>query len=344
MSREADTPRTEARDGENPALELDVALERYSGKTILITGGRGYIGAALTQRLAAVDCELVLWDHAELDVWQPAQVTGQVRYIQGDVMNTELWSQAAAGVDFIFHLASLEHRQGSELNAERDLAVNATATLLLLEACRQNDVEPRIVFASSANLYGAASTLPVNEETPDDPLTFFATHKLASENYLRMYKGRGGAVSLRLANVYGPTPRQDRRQQVVVNLMVARAMAGSPLQLYANQNCVRDYIFLDDVVAAFLLAGQLPKSSSGTEYVIGSEEATVVGDLVRLVAERVEEKTGRAVAITDNEGVQLETAAMRNFVADCGRYRCVSGWKPKTSLREGIDKTVEALA
>ena len=160
-------------------------------------------------------------------------------------------------MDYVFHLAAKEYFYRSEYDPEQDLQFNALPILRLLEVCRVQTYRPKIVFASSANLFGLVDTLPVNEDNRDNPLTMWAVHKLTAENYLRLYAQQFGiqSITLRLANVYGPTARWSVMDRVVINKVIAKALDGEALVTYANQSCVRDYVFLDDVVSAFMLAG-----------------------------------------------------------------------------------------
>src|SRR5262249_4833517 len=155
-------------------------------------------------------------------------------------------------------LAAFEHKRGSEFAPAIDLAVNAGATLNLLECCRSRGLKPRIVFASSANIYGQPTRLPVDESFPDQPLTLFAIHKLTSEQYLRFYAREFGipSVSLRLSNLYGCFHHTSREvvDRVVLNRIMGRALRGDSLELYRNRDKVRDYLHIEDVVSALLAA------------------------------------------------------------------------------------------
>jgi UDP-glucose 4-epimerase len=333
---------------EAPRASHDVhrTVETYGGSTVLITGGRGYLGAALTQRLASVDCELVLLDRSPGNAWQPAGPSGPVRFIQADVGQRKTWNQALPNTDYVFHLAAFEHTHGADHDAMRDLEANAISVLHLVETCREQSLSPKIVLASSANIFGCVDSIPVNEDTPDDPRTLFAIHKRTAEHYLRLHTMAGGdrSVSLRLANVYGPTARADRVPRVVINRLIMQALAGESLSLYANRDCVRDYVFIDDVVSAFLLAGSSEMVSDGQYFVIGSEQGHTIADAVRLVCTRAARRTGRESPIRSDSTVTIGPAERRNFVADASRFRDATGWSPTTALEQGVEKTIEALA
>ena len=333
---------------ENPpraSQDCHRVAETYGGSTVLITGGRGYIGAAIAQRLASVDCELVLLDRSPGNAWKPANASGTVRFAQADVTQRKTWNEVLPNTDYVFHLAAREHTHGSDHNPIHDLEANAISVLHLVETCREQGLSPKIVLASSANIFGCVDSVPVNEETPDDPLTLFSIHKRTAENYLRLHAMSGDlrSVSLRLANVYGPTARVDLMPRVVLNRLIMQALKGETLSLYANHDCVRDYVFIDDVVSAFLLAGSSEVVSGGQVFVIGSEHGHAIADVVRLVATRVARRTGRETSIRSDANITIGPAELRNFVADASRFRDATGWSPTTDLEQGVEKTIEAL-
>ena len=328
-----------------PGPISDKILDAYRGRTILITGGRGYIGSALTQTLAEIQCKLILFDQLPIEAWRPKSPVAEVVLRKGDVSAARFWDEALPGVDYVFHLAAREYSYRSEYDPERDFQFNATPILRLLEVCRLQPYRPKIVFASSANLFGSVDTLPVNEDTRDNPLTMWAVHKLTAENYLRLYAGQFGieSIALRLANVYGPTVRRVAMNRVVINKVIAMALNGETLVTYANKGCVRDYVFLKDVVCAFLLAGAFCGSTKNPFYVIGSGEGKSIADVWQLIANCVKSHVGKNVPIQSDDLVKIEPLEWRNFVADTRCFQKATGWKANTGLRQGIDILVRAF-
>lgn len=320
-------------------------LDAYYGRTILISGGRGYIGSALTQFLTDVNCKLILLDQLPGDAWRPIGQAAEVLMFNGDVSVSKTWEDALPGVDYVFHLAAREYFYRSEFDPEVDLQFNALPILRLLEVCRTQNYRPKIVFASSANLYGLVDTLPVNENNRDDPLTIWAVHKLAAEHYLRVYAQKFDikSTTLRLTNVYGPTARWSVINRVIINKVIARAIGGEILFTYTNQDCIRDYVFLEDVVQVFLLAGAYCRSPKSTVYVIGSGEGKTIADAWQLIAGNVRSHIGKNIPIRFDDSVKIEPLELRSFVADTKRFQDTTGWKPQTTLTQGIDITVRAF-
>jgi nucleoside-diphosphate-sugar epimerase len=323
----------------------NIIFDAYHGRTILITGGQGYIGSALTKSLAELNCKLILLDHTTENIWKPEHQKAEVLILHGDVTVRKTWDAALPGVDYVFHLAAKEYFYRSGYNPEQDLQFNTLPILHLLEVCRRQNYQPKIVFASSANLFGLVDTLPVNEDNRADPLTMWAIHKLTAEHYLQLYSQQFDikSITLRLANVYGPTARRSVMDRVVINKVIAKALEGEALMTYTNHGCIRDYVFLNDVVQAFLLAGVYCGSNKSPFYVIGSGEGKTISDVWHLIADRVRLHTGRNVPIWFDKSVKIEPMELRNFVAGTSRFKKETGWEPQIGLTQGIDITVRAF-
>lgn len=320
-------------------------IDAYQGQRILITGGRGYIGSALAEALTEVDCQVVLLDQSPEDAWRPMTRVADVSVRVGDVSLRETWERVLSGVDVVFHLAAREYFYRSDYDPEQDYRFNALPILHLLETCRLKNHRPRIVFASSANLYGLADTLPVNEQTSDDPLTMWGIHKLTSERYLCLYAEQFGieSLSLRLANVYGPTARWSTMDRMVLNRVMGMALDGKQILTYTNRDCVRDYVYLDDVISAFLVAGACCGSVRSPVYVIGSGEGQSIDHTWQMIADCVGAYKGKTVSVGRDDAMEIEPLERRNFVADTGLFAEATGWKPTVKLKQGVDMTMRAI-
>ncbi|MZH02850.1 MAG: NAD-dependent epimerase/dehydratase family protein [Nitrospinae bacterium] len=224
-----------------------------------------------------------------------------------------------------------------------DLEVNTLAVLHLLEVCRLKKYFPRIVFASSSNLVGLPDKLPVNESCQDNPSTIFAINKLFSEKYLKYYAREFGqhSIVLRLANVYGPVLDIQASIKVVLNRIICRALKGEKLFLYRNSACIRDYVWIEDVVAAFHAAVCLGNEhATGQHYLIGSGNGYQISDVMTMVVDKVTQQTGKKIVIEKDTNEILEAIEWRNFVADTSSFKKVAGWESRVSLDEGIDRTI----
>ena len=318
---------------------------QLSGKTVLITGGAGYVATGIVRLLVEVDCRI-------LRLMRPGRqavaVTGkaQVRDVHGDVRERATWEAFLTDVDVVFHLAAQTSVYQADGDPAADLQANVLPMLHLMEVCRRQERPPAVVFAGTVTEGGLPDRLPVDEEHPDRPVTIYDLHKLMAEGYLKHYAGEGCArgVILRLANVYGPGPASSRGDRGVLNTMIRRALQGDPLTIYGAGNHLRDYVYVEDVAQAFLDAACAIEAVQGRHFVIGSGEGHTVAEAIRLVAERVAAKTGRRVPVTHVEPpAGLSPIEARNFVADPRRFMEATGWRPRHSLQDGIDRTIEAF-
>ena len=315
-------------------------------KTIMVAGARGYLGSALLAALQTIPCRVVALSWSSQSYAAASRKDHEVIELKSDLSQPGSWAEPLRSErpDIIFNLAAYEHRRGSPHAPEQDLAVNAATMLDLLETCRRLELKPQIVLASSTNLSGCPASLPVNEEFPDQPLTLYSIHKLAAEQYLKYYSSAFGipGVVLRFANVYGPLAKGQTEiaSRVVLNRIMLQALDGGPLQLYRNQHCRRDFVYVADVVRALCAAAVSLTLEDGSHCIIGSEEAWTLGEIVNLIADRVEAISGRRPEIRLSEQAALEPIEWREFVADCTRMRTRTGWSPRIPLREGIDRTL----
>jgi nucleoside-diphosphate-sugar epimerase len=315
-------------------------------KTIMVAGAGGYLGSALLAALQTIPCRVVALSWSSQSFANASSKEQEVIELKSDLSQPGSWAEPLRSErpDIIFNLAAYEHRRGSIHAPEQDLALNAATMLDLLETCLRLEVKPQIVLASSANLAGCPASVPVNEDFPDQPLNLYSIHKLAAEQYVKYYSRAFGipGVVLRFANVYGPLTKGKKKiaSRVVLNRIMLQALDGGPLQLYRNQQCLRDFVYVGDVVRALCAAGGSLTLNDGSHYLIGSEEALTLGEIVNLIADRVEAIGGRRPEIQLNEQAALDPIEWREFVADCTRMRTRTGWSPRIRLREGIDQTL----
>jgi UDP-glucose 4-epimerase len=308
----------------------------------LVTGAAGFIGSTLVDRLLEEGHQVTGVDN--LSAGSPAanlesahRHSGRFTFVAVDVRHPEL-SDVVAGSnpDVVFHLAAQVDVRRSVDDPLFDARNNVLGTINVLEACRRAGV-PRVIFASSGGArYGAPAALPATEDTPVDPLSPYAAAKVAGELYMRAYAGMYGLapICLALANVYGP--RQDPRCEAgVVTIFGSAMISGRPTTIYGDGSATRDYVYVDDVVTAFLCAADAPVTTTGT-FNIGTGVQTTVTELHQLVAEVVGVSRPPDYAAA-------RTGEVHASALDPTRASTVLGWKPDTDLTEGIKHTVDWL-
>jgi len=319
--------------------------DSYLGKTILISGGRGYIGSTLTQALAKIKCKIIILDKLPKNYWLPKNPKAEIYIIKGDISLQKTWESVLPGVDYLFHLAALEYNRVN-FNVLHDYQVNAFAVIYLLELCKNKKYRPKIIFSSSANIFGLVNKLPISEIIPSNPTSLWSVHKLVAENYLHIYAQKFGikSVILRLANVYGPSVNPHAVANVIINKAIIQALNSQHLTLFTNKECIRDYIYIDDVINAFLIAGSSDcLLRDDNFYIIGSGEGNKIVDVWKLIAQKVKRLSGKKVKLGVNNNIKLEPFDRRNFIADTTLFSKMTGWKPNVFLERGIELTIKAL-
>lgn len=308
-------------------------------KDVLVIGGLGFIGVNLTAKLLERDARVTVLTpdrgrHAEqATAFERAGAT----VIEGDLRDRNAVTAAVRGQDVVMNLSGQSGAVRSMEDPWSDLDVNCRGNLVLLEALREHNRGARIVFAGSRLQYGHPAHVPVNEDAPQDALCLHAIHKQTVERYLALYRRLFGiryAVA-RITNPYGPGQPAGRTAYGVINRMIHLAIADRPLTIYGDGGQLRDYVHVDDVVAALLLLASSDQAD-GRVYNVGSGTGTRLVDLANTVIAiagggRVEHVSWPALA------EQVETG---DFIADISRIERELGWRPAIELRNGLERTV----
>ncbi len=248
----------------------------------LVTGGAGFIGSNLVRLLASRGHDVVVFDNLSSGV--RANLDGlDVRVVQGDVRDASALGAAMDGADTVFHLAASVGNARSIEQPIDDAEVNVLGTLQVLEAARRHSVR-KVVFSSSAGIFGELKTLPIREDHPVEPDSPYGASKLAAEKqclaYAKLYPLE--CVCLRYFNVYGEHQRYDAYGNVVP-IFVHRLLHGEPLTVYGDGEQTRDLVSVEDVAEANYRAAAAQGVSGA--FNIGSGSRISVNDLVRTLSE-----------------------------------------------------------
>jgi UDP-glucose 4-epimerase len=316
-------------------------MKQLRGARVLITGGAGMIGSTIAQLAVAGGARVTILD-ALLpmyggNLFNLRGIREQVEFIQGDIRDLALMRQVVPDCDYIFSLAGQVSYVDSNTDPLLDLDINCKGHLQVLEACRLENPRARLLFASSRFVYGRIEYNPVDESHPFNCLSIYGIHKLAGEKYYRFYHEAYGlpTVSVRIANPYGPRQQMKHSKYGIVNWFVRLALEGQPLTVFGDGQQRRDYIFNDDV-AEGCLALILSPGTEGQVYNLGTGTAMPFIEMARLVA----------AAVPGTEVRQVEWPQDRYFVetgdylSDISRITAATGWRPRTTLKEGIGRTV----
>ena len=299
-----------------------------SGRTVLVTGGAGFIGSHLAEALVA-DNEVRVLD--SLSGGARENVPDGATLVEGDVRDPDAVAEAMDGADLVFHEAALVSVERSVENPRESHAINADATLEILERAREEDA--RVVLASSAAVYGHPDSVPVSEADPKEPTSPYGIDKLSLDHYARRYHDLYGleTVPLRYFNVYGP--RQNPEYSAVVSVFFEQAADGGPLTIEGDGDQTRDFVHVSDVVRANLLAATTDRV--GEPFNVGTGRSVTITEL----AETVAEATDSDAEITH---VDPRPGDIEHSEADISKARDALGYEPTVSLEEGLRELAEA--
>lgn len=303
----------------------------------LVLGGTGFIGRHLCAALAAVGHRVRAFariPHGQGSVGWP-EIAG-VQWQAGDFRSQADMALALEGMDIVFHLVSATIPKTSDDNPLFDLQANVAATLQLLDVMIRQSASARIIFLSSGGtVYGVSQTSPLPEDHPTEPLCAYGIGKLAIEKYLALYHRLHGLdfLVLRLANPYGEGQRPNAGQGVIPAFLW-KALHQEPLEIWGDGSVVRDYIHIDDAVAAIIAAARY----CGKERIfnIGGGTGCSLRELVAIIGELF----GHEVACRYLPGRACDTPVN---ILDIGRAQSELGWQPNVTLREGMARLVPSL-
>lgn len=317
------------------------APSQYAGRSVLITGGAGFIGSSLALELVRLGAKVTVLD-AMLPLYggnmfnlEPAQ--GEVEFVQGDIRDEATVNRLVAGKDFIFDLAAQVSYIDSRDLPILDEDINARGHLVVLEAMRHHAPDATLVFASSRLVYGQILTNPVAEDHPTEPLSLYGIHKLTGEKYCRYYSRTFGlkASVVRIPNPYGPRQQMKHAKYSIVGWFMRQAMEGKPIRVFGDGSQLRDYIYIDDITSALLGVGL--RGKPGEVYNIGTSEKTRFIDMIDAIISAVGSGSRELVPWPKN----YEKNETGDYFADTSRISADVGWAATVPLAEGIGRMLE---
>jgi UDP-glucose 4-epimerase len=240
------------------------------------------------------------------------------------------------GYDYIFNMAGQVSYVDSNTDPLLDLDINCKGHLQVLEACRLENPRARLLFASSRFVYGRIEYNPVDENHPFNCLSIYGIHKLAGEKYYRFYHEAYDleTVSVRIANPYGPRQQMKHSKYGILNWFIRLALEGQPLTVFGDGRQRRDYVYNEDLAAA-CVALMLSPGTAGQVYNLGTGTGVPFIEMAALVAATVPGTEVRQVEWPQDRYF-VETG---DYLSDITRITAVSGWRPRITLKEGIERT-----
>jgi UDP-glucose 4-epimerase len=313
----------------------------YHGRRVMITGGLGFIGSNLARALVQQGADVLLVDSLIPEyggnLFNIDGIESQVRVNIGDVRQQSTMNYLVRDREIIFNLAGQVSHIDSMRDPETDLEINCRAQLTLLEACRRYNPGVKVIFAGTRQVYGRPSRLPVDETHLVRPTDINGINKVAGEYYHLVYNNVFGirTCSLRLTNVYGPRQLVKHNRQGFIGWFIRLAVEDREIQVYGDGSQLRDFVYVDDVVEAFLLAGAC-ESVNGDVFNVGGSEPISHRDLVELLIETA--GSGRVTYV--DWPPEKKAIDIGSFYTDSSKFCRATGWRPKVDLREGLRRTI----
>jgi len=316
-------------------------MNSFDNKKILITGGLGFIGSSLARALVNQGARVTLVDSLIPqyggNLFNIADIRDKLEVNICDVRDPYAMKHLVQGKDYLFNLAGQTSHMDSMTDPQTDLEINASAQLSILEACRINNPEIKIVFASTRQLYGKPDYLPVDEKHPIRPVDVNGINKNAGECYHLLYNNVYGirACVLRLINTYGPGMRVKDARQTFLGIWVRLLLEGKPIKVFGDGEQLRDFNYVDDCVTALLLAGE-SEQANGKVYNLGSEEVIGLKALAEMMTNLGYGGSYELVPFPE----ERKAIDIGDYYSDFSLISKDLGWSPQISLQEGLINTI----
>lgn len=323
-------------------MNIDKYLKEFENKKIIITGGLGFIGSSLAIKLAGIASEITLVDSLIPEyggnLFNVEPVKDKVKINIADVRDEASMNALVKDKDFMFNMAGTLSHIDSMTNPYLDLEINCRSQLTILEACRKNNRDIKIVFAGTRGEYGKIRYSPVDEAHPLVPTDVNGINKIAGEFYHILYNNVYGirATSLRLTNTYGPRHQMKHSKQGYLNWFLRIAMDDGEITIYDEGKPKRDFAFIDDVVCAFIIACASDQAN-GEVYNIGSGKGISILESAQAIINIAKSGKIRHVVYPPEK----KPIEIGDFTADYTKFKNQFGWEPEISFEQGLEISYE---
>lgn len=292
---------------------------------VALTGASGFIGGALCRRLVASGFEVVCL------LRSPRPPVAGVRIVQGSLQDAEAVAECVAGAQVCVHLASSSGPSLANADIVSDLEVNLRGGVSLIHACVEASVRRFVLISSGGTVYGPTKQVPIPEGALLSPLNAYGAVKAALETYLGVYHHKFGIQRrvLRLSNPFGPSQASSKGQGVIP-IFMDLVRGNRPIEIWGDGSAVRDYLYIDDVIAAIVMV----LSDEGSEHTfnigsgVGRDLNQVISSIERIAGRRAEVRYKPA----RSEDVRVN-------ILDCSRARTALGWQPEVAFEVGMERT-----
>ncbi|MDD5086013.1 MAG: NAD-dependent epimerase/dehydratase family protein [Candidatus Omnitrophica bacterium] len=316
--------------------------KRFCGKNVLITGGLGFIGSNLAIRLVDSGANVTLLDAMLPDyggnLFNVEPIRNKVNINYGDIRDDVAMQYLVKDKDYIFHLAGQVCHIKSLTDPFPDIDINIKGTAVLMEACKKNNKKAIVIYTGTRGQYGPATKLPVDEEVLPRPKGIYEISNLAAEHIVKVYNDIHGvkSVMLRLTNIYGPRAQMKHDRYGVVNWFIRQVIDGEPVKVFGDGKILRDFLYVDDTVDALMMSA-VSSDAIGEIFNVGVDKPTSFLELAETITTVAKDGKWEFAPFSPERRAQEPG----NFYSDISKIKKTIGWCPKTSLTDGIAKTVD---
>lgn len=317
-------------------------LHSLESKKVLITGGLGMIGSAIAAKLTGYGADVMLLDACiepyGANMFNVDRIRDLVKINIADIRDKEAVKQLVKDKDIIFNLAGQVSHNDSMNDPFLDADINYIGHLNVLENLRKYNPEAVILFSGSRLQYGRIERNPVDEDHPMRPRTPYALNKAAAENMYMFYHSihKIRSVAFRISNPYGPGSQMKHSKYSMINWFIRQAMDGHALKVFGDGEQIRDYIYVEDLADAFIMAS-VSEECYGRSFNVGRGKGVRFVDMAETVVKAAGSGSVEKTPWPEDY-VNVETG---DYIADITRLTKACGWSPVTELDEGIARTVD---
>lgn len=314
----------------------------FAGKSVLVTGGMGFIGSNLALRLVELGADVTILDSMIPDYggneFNVYPIRDRVRVNFCDVRDESAVNYLVRGKDYVFHLAGQVCHLMSLSNPFPDIEMNITGTAIVMEALRKFNRDAIVVYTGTRGQYGASVSLPVNEEAPTNPKGIYEISNLTAEKIIKVYNDVHGinSVLLRLSNIYGPRSQMLHSRFGVCNWFCRVALDNDTIKVFGDGSILRDFLYVDDCVDAMLMSALVPEAY-GEIFNVGSPIPVKFVELVEAIIKVAGEGHWEFAEFSPERKAQEPGS----FYSDVNKIGRIVGWQPTTSLDEGLARTID---
>jgi UDP-glucose 4-epimerase len=323
----------------NPRFKKQLA-SYYKDKNVLITGGLGFIGSNIAIQLVELGAAVTLIDNMDPvyggNFFNIHTIKHNINIIEEDIRNEKIVNDLIQGKDLVFHLAGQVCHVMSLENPFPDIDINIKGTAVIAEACRKYNPKIKIIFTGTRGQYGPSTKLPVSETAPTHPRGIYEISNLTAEKIIKSYNDVHGihGVMLRLTNIYGQHSQMKHSRYGVVNWFVRLGIDRKPIPIFGDGKIKRDFLFIDDCVEAVLLCG-MNNNAVGEVINVGHDQP----QNFLQVAETLNEIDPSVNLTFTPFSAERKAQEPGDFLSDIAKIKTICCWMPKTSLKEGLQKT-----